>query len=103
MDHSVAFVPNENVGNAAEPAEADGETQQPDAQPEGSGPGERESNKITQANVGATLPVECWNTASTAVTWVVKWCINGLTPVRPVVTILSEATLPDGHALDMSV
>ena len=49
---------------------------------------------ITQ-NMGAlTMPCSFWQTEMTKVLWQVRWTVNGLTPIRPVVVWAVD------HALD---
>ena len=48
---------------------------------------------ITQ-NMGAlTMPCGHWNTKMTQIVWQVRWTVNGLTPIRPVVVWTVEHTL----------
>lgn len=53
--------------------------------------------KVASPNVAGVLPVSCWDTWATQVTWSMRWpgtSSKGLQPVRPYITLKRNLTLP---------
>ncbi len=58
---------------------------------------------MTQGNVGASCPTHAWVTHCSKIIWCVKLHAAGtLMPVRPVIVMTAEASLPSGSALVLS-
>ena len=51
----------------------------------------------------ASVPTKAWDTDYSAVIWQVKWCLHGLTPVRPLVTLTTKVVLAPQQALPLSM
>lgn len=47
--------------------------------------GQQAGGGITQNMAGLTMPLAFWDTKFTKFMWQLKWTVNGLTPIRPVV------------------
>ena len=56
---------------------------------------------ISQAMGGLAMPCHFWNTKVTAVVWMVRWTVNGLSPIRPVVVWLADPVLDGCRALKL--
>lgn len=52
--------------------------------------------------LGALIPANFWKNHCMGIFWVVKWTPSGLQPVRPLVCLSANVTLPPGKALDCS-
>ena len=61
--------------------------------------GAADSQKLLQMSVGSRMPLTVWPSHCCSIVWVVKWGILGLTPVRPIVCMTTEANIPAGRAL----
>ena len=51
----------------------------------------------------ASVPTKAWETDYSAVIWQVKWCLHGLTPVRPLVMLTTKVELAPQQALPLSM
>ena len=49
--------------------------------------------------IAATIPWELWQTSVTSIAWAVKWTLQGLCPVRPIVVLKDDCAIPPGHCL----
>ena len=56
-----------------------------------------DSKDLLTAACGGWIGYKDWDTASTAVTWMMKWSSKGLTPVRPLVVSTKSMTLKPKH------
>ena len=59
--------------------------------------GDNKLVKISSQNVASCIPVHCWKTWLTELTWSVRWpptVSKGLQPVRPYITVARPVTLP---------
>lgn len=76
---------------------------QPGAQQLDANDGEhvQDHRKPTQGFAASLIPQQRWSTHATDVIWSVKWAVNGLTPVRPLVLMTVDVTLPPGKALEL--
>lgn len=53
--------------------------------------------KWSQAQVAKKLtPVAHWGTAATSVGWQLRWSLNGMQPIRPVVLVTAPIDLETG-------
>lgn len=50
--------------------------------------------------LGALIPANFWKNHCMGIFWVVKWTPSGLQPVRPLVCLRADVTLPPGKAID---
>ena len=48
--------------------------------------------------IAATIPCELWQTSVTTIIWAVKWTLQGLCPVRPIVVLKDDCTSRQGIA-----
>lgn len=56
--------------------------------------------QFTQQNAAAGLPLSMWRKLSHAsLVWTVKWATQGLMPVRPVIAVTVDGSLPQGKTL----
>ena len=66
------------------------------------GDGEREPDqtvKGVQSQMAGIIPVRLWRTKLSDITWIMKWNVNGLCPVRPVVVLTRDVEIPPQHTL----
>ena len=56
-----------------------------------------DSKDLLTASCAGWIGYKDWDTASTAVTWVMKWTSKGLAPVRPIVIATKSMTLKPKH------
>jgi hypothetical protein len=65
--------------------------------------GDSSGTKINQMSMAAALPLATWSTCAECVriVWQMRWAPTGMMPVRPVLVLLSPATIPSGHALKL--
>ena len=94
LDHYVAFVPARKVKIEKQNSEADGEDSDGDE-----GGNEASVAKPLQANIASLVPVQKWTTDLTEIVWSVKWNLNGLIPVRPLVVLSSAGSLKPGESI----
>ena len=56
------------------------------------------SSKLTQSQVAKTVnPPTVWTGEATVIAWQLKNSLSGIQPVRPVVMISQDVTIPTGH------
>eukprot|EP00959_Pyramimonas_sp_CCMP1952_P283766 5931925-Pyramimonas_sp.AAC.1 len=62
--------------------------------------GEASGSDLTQLSVASCIPQAVWDSSSIVkVIWAVKWGIQGLTPIRPVVCMLGDVIIGAGRAI----
>ena len=55
------------------------------------------SVKMSQSQCAKKLaPPVCWNSRVTKLGWQFKWSLNGIQPVRAVVIVTQDVTIPSG-------
>ena len=94
LDHYVAFVPARKVKVEKQNADADG-----DDSADGDEGNDASVAKPAQANIASLVPVQKWTTDLTEIVWLVKWSLNGLMPVRPLVVLSSAGSLKPGESI----
>lgn len=59
-----------------------------------------DSESVTVAqNCGAlVMPLQFWESEISSIIWMVRWTVNGLTPIRPIVVWKVDITLSPGEA-----
>ena len=81
VDHEVYFAPDSAV-----------------VEEEGGADAEDATGNLQQT-VGALVPKDTWTSHCTAIQWAVKWTVNGLSPVRPLVMLTTDLTLMPGRSV----
>ena len=62
-----------------------------------------EQKKVNQTMAALTVPRLSWESLKMCkITWMVKWAVNGLTPIRPVINWSSDFEIKAGEAVVLS-